>query len=59
VIAVSVGEATTAEQLRSALAMGADRAVLLKGQPRSTALPTAHALAAEIREQAPTSCCSA
>jgi electron transfer flavoprotein beta subunit len=51
VLAVSVGESTTGEQLRSALAMGADGAVLLKGQATADGLATAHALAAEIREQ--------
>jgi electron transfer flavoprotein beta subunit len=51
VVAVSVGEGAAAEQLRSALAMGADRAVLLKGQPTLDGLPTARALAAEIGEQ--------
>jgi electron transfer flavoprotein beta subunit len=50
VIAVSVGEASSGEQLRSALAMGADRAVLLKGQPTLDGLATARALAAEIRD---------
>jgi electron transfer flavoprotein beta subunit len=51
VLAVSVGESTSGEQLRSALAMGADGAVLLKGQTTLDGLATAHALAAEIREQ--------
>jgi electron transfer flavoprotein beta subunit len=51
VVVVSVGEAGAAEQLRSALAMGADSAVLLKGQPTLDGLATARALAAEIREQ--------
>jgi electron transfer flavoprotein beta subunit len=51
VLAVSVGESTTGEQLRSALAMGADGAVLLKGQTTYDGLATAQALAAEIREQ--------
>jgi electron transfer flavoprotein beta subunit len=51
VVAVSVGEAGAAEQLRSALAMGADSAVLLKGQPTLDGLATARALAAEIRDQ--------
>jgi electron transfer flavoprotein beta subunit len=50
VVAVSVGEASSAEQLRSALAMGADSAVLLKGQPTLDGLATARALAAYIRE---------
>jgi electron transfer flavoprotein beta subunit len=49
IIAVSVGEASSAEQLRGALAMGADRAVLLKGQPTLDGLATARALAAEVR----------
>ncbi|MGH7507178.1 MAG: electron transfer flavoprotein subunit beta/FixA family protein, partial [Longimicrobiales bacterium] len=31
VVVVTVGDATSAEQLRAALAMGADRAVLLQG----------------------------
>jgi electron transfer flavoprotein beta subunit len=53
VIVVSVGEASSAEQLRSALAMGADRAILLKGQTTLDGLPTARALAAEIRDTAP------
>jgi electron transfer flavoprotein beta subunit len=51
VLAVSVGESTTGEQLRSALAMGADGAVLLKGQTTLDGLATAHALAAEVRDQ--------
>jgi electron transfer flavoprotein beta subunit len=51
VVVVSVGEGSSAEQLRSALAMGADSAVLLKGQPTLDGLATARALAAEIREQ--------
>lgn len=50
VVAVSVGEASSAEQLRGALAMGADRAVLLKGQPTLDGLATARALAAELRD---------
>ena len=49
VTVISVGEASAAEQLRSALAMGADRAVLLKGQPTMDGLATARALAEEIR----------
>ena len=43
-------EPAAAEQLRSALAMGADRAILLKGQPSVDGLATAKALAAEIRD---------
>lgn len=49
VTVVSVGEAGAAEQLRSALAMGADKATLLKGQPTLDGLATARALAEEIR----------
>jgi electron transfer flavoprotein beta subunit len=53
VVALCMGEPVAAEQLRSALAMGADRAVLLKGQPTMDGLATASALAAEIRVIAP------
>ena len=53
VIALSVGDASSAEQLRSALAMGADRAVLLKGEPTLDGLATAQALAAEIKTLSP------
>jgi electron transfer flavoprotein beta subunit len=51
VVAVSVGDSASGEQLRSALAMGADRAVLLKGNATLDGLATARALAAEVREQ--------
>lgn len=53
VLAVTVGDSTSGEQLRSALAMGADGAVLLKGQASLDGLATARALAAEIRDQQP------
>ncbi len=53
VVAISLGEAAAAEQLRSALAMGADRAVLLTGEPSLDGLATAAALAAEIEPMAP------
>jgi electron transfer flavoprotein beta subunit len=53
VIAISLGEAQSAEQLRSALAMGADRAILLKGQPTIDGSATAKALAEEIKSQSP------
>ncbi len=49
VAVISVGEAVAGEQLRSALAMGADTAVLLKGQPTMDGLATARALAAELK----------
>ncbi|MEX0906741.1 MAG: electron transfer flavoprotein subunit beta/FixA family protein [Gemmatimonadota bacterium] len=50
VIALTLGDSAAAEQLRSALAMGADRAVLLKGQPTLDGLATARALAAEVKD---------
>ncbi|HET9439619.1 MAG TPA: electron transfer flavoprotein subunit beta, partial [Longimicrobiales bacterium] len=50
---ISLGEAQSAEQLRSALAMGADRAILLKGQPTLDGSATAKALAAEIKTHSP------
>ena len=53
VIAISLGEASSAEQLRSALAMGADRAILLKGEPTLDGSATAKALAAEIKTHTP------
>ncbi len=52
VVAMTVGDPAAAEQLRSALAMGADRALLLKGQTTIDGLATAKALAAEIKEAA-------
>jgi electron transfer flavoprotein beta subunit len=52
VVAITVGDASSGEQLRSALALGADSAVLLKGQPSLDGLATARALAAELKEQA-------
>jgi electron transfer flavoprotein beta subunit len=53
IVALTVGEGSSGEQLRSALAMGADRAVLLEGQPTLDGLATARALAAEIRDIGP------
>ena len=53
VIAISLGEASSAEQLRSALAMGADKAILLKGQPSIDGSATAKALATEIKTHSP------
>jgi len=50
VTVLTVGESASGEQLRAALAMGADRAVLLKGQPTLDGLATAKALAAELKE---------
>lgn len=48
VTVVTLGDAASAETLRSALAMGAHRAVLLKGEVTQDGLATARALAAEL-----------
>ena len=53
VTALTVGDAAAAEQLRSALAMGADEAVLLKGETGMDGFATAKAIAAEISERGP------
>jgi electron transfer flavoprotein beta subunit len=49
VILLSLGGSETQETLRQGLAMGADRAVLLKGDPGMDGLAAAKALAAELR----------
>lgn len=51
VIAVTLGDAAAGEQLRSVLAMGADRAIRLDGQPSMDGLAVARALAAELKDQ--------
>ncbi len=48
VTALTLGDAQAQDALRSALAMGADRAVLLEGEVTPDGLATARALAAEI-----------
>ena len=48
VTAVTMGDQSSAEQLRTALAMGADRAVLLQGVASLDGLATAKVLAAEL-----------
>jgi electron transfer flavoprotein beta subunit len=48
VAVLTLGDAAAAEQLRAGLAMGADRAVLLKGEASSDGLATARALVAEL-----------
>jgi electron transfer flavoprotein beta subunit len=53
VAVVTVGEAAAGEQLRSALAMGADRGVLLRGETTLDGLATAQALAAELKGAEP------
>lgn len=51
VTVVTLGDAAAGEQLRAALAMGADRAVLLKGNVGMDGLATARALASEVGER--------
>ena len=53
VIVITLGDAQSAEQLRSALAIGADRAILLKGQPAIDGSATAKVLAEEIKTHSP------
>lgn len=48
VVTITVGDASAAEQLRTSLAMGADRAIHLKGETTMDGLATARALAAEL-----------
>jgi electron transfer flavoprotein beta subunit len=50
VVALTMGDGAAGEQLRSALAMGADRAVLLKGETGMDGLAVAKSLAAELGE---------
>lgn len=50
VTVVTLGEASASEQLRSALAMGADKAVLLEGEAGMDGLATAKGLVAELSE---------
>ncbi|MGH7475436.1 MAG: electron transfer flavoprotein subunit beta/FixA family protein [Longimicrobiales bacterium] len=50
ILAMTVGQADAAEQLRAALAMGADAAVLLQGQTTLDGLATARALADEVKQ---------
>lgn len=53
VTALTFGQAAAAEQLRSVLAMGADRAVLLEGEVSMDGLATARTLATELEANAP------
>ena len=50
VMALTLGDTTSQETLRSALAMGADRAVLLNGEVTMDGLATARALVSELGE---------
>jgi electron transfer flavoprotein beta subunit len=49
VVVLTLGDGSSAEQLRAALAMGADRAVLLKGETTMDGLATAKALLQELQ----------
>ncbi|MFO7893579.1 MAG: hypothetical protein R6U63_07595, partial [Longimicrobiales bacterium] len=53
VVAISLGGTEVGEQLRSVLAMGADRAVRLDGDAPIDGLETARALAAGLAEESP------
>ena len=53
VIALSVGPDALVEQLQTALAMGADRALRVGTDEPLDALQTAHALAAAVRKESP------
>jgi len=50
---LSLGDTDTQETLRQGLAMGADKAVLLKGSPGADALATAKGLATELQAMEP------
>jgi len=52
VVVVSFGESAARETLRTGLAMGADRAVLLEGAPGMDGLATAKVLATHLEESA-------
>jgi electron transfer flavoprotein beta subunit len=52
-IVLTLGDASSGEQLRSALAMGADRAIRLDGEGSLDGLAVARALAGELRELSP------
>lgn len=51
VTVLTVGRAESAETLRTALAMGADNAVLLKAESAAEGLAVAQAIASEVRER--------
>ncbi|MFP4622820.1 MAG: electron transfer flavoprotein subunit beta/FixA family protein [Gemmatimonadota bacterium] len=52
VVAVSLGDSAVGEQLRSVLAMGADRAIRLDGEAPADGLEVARALAGALRDEA-------
>lgn len=53
IVAVSIGEAKSQETLRTALAMGADRAILITSEERVEPLGVAKLLAKVVEEEAP------
>ena len=53
IVAVSIGEAKAQETLRTALAMGADRAILITSEERVEPLSVAKLLAKVVEEEAP------
>jgi len=53
IVAVSIGEAKAQETLRTALAMGADRAILITSEERVEPLGVAKLLAKVVEEEAP------
>lgn len=53
IVAVSIGEAKAQETLRTALAMGADRAILITSEDRIEPLGVAKLLAKVVEEEAP------
>jgi electron transfer flavoprotein beta subunit len=53
VVAASIGEAAAAETIRAALAMGADRGILVKAEGRLEPLAVAKALSAVARKEQP------
>ena len=53
VVLLSLGSSDTQETLRQGLAMGADEAILLQGDPGVDALATAKALAAQLETMSP------
>ncbi len=52
-VALTLGDAAAGEQVRSVLAMGADRAIRLDGEGSPDGLSVARALASELRELGP------
>jgi len=53
VVALSLGDDSVAEQLRTALAMGADRAILVRGASSDDGFAVARSIAAVVRNESP------